>query len=296
MISSLDPTLTLQMLKRIGVPYLAVAVFLVLMQVGVVFAGRAVNAGLMPLLAEIVMSAVSIWGIFAAFHLLGQLVHEYRDVLGHEDLHDPAVPPAMATADQCIVDQARRHIEDGRPDRARDLLRADVPGRAAGLAMHETYHDLLSGEPWDTRQAEHYRLYIGRLLTDQQGARALVLLRKALETDPGFAPKATHWPIWRSAATSHGCLPACVWQCCRRGRMTRRRRTGPCRLPARCTIKPVMPARHWRCCAVSNTRTWMPSRNGASSSCARRSRTSRADGFRQARRQPLPSKAACNSR
>lgn len=171
-IRSLDPSLTLQMLKRIGVPYLAVALFLVLMQVGVVSAGRAVNAGLMPLLAEIVMSSVSIWGIFAAFHLLGQLVHEYRDVLGHEALHDAAVPPAMATADQRIVEQARRYIEDGRPDRAPDWLRAEVLGRAAGLAVHEAYHDLLSGEPWDTRQAGHYRLYIGRLLTDQQGARA----------------------------------------------------------------------------------------------------------------------------
>lgn len=171
-IRSLDPTLTVQMIQRIGAPYIAVSAFLFVMQLGVVLAGRVVNAGHLPLVGEIVMAGLTIWSIFAGFHLLGQLVHEYSDVLGHDALDDPARPADVSPADQRILDQVQRHLDEQRTDRARELLRADVLGRAPGLPVHAAYRELLAAEPWGALHAEHYPLHIEKLLAEQHTAQA----------------------------------------------------------------------------------------------------------------------------
>jgi hypothetical protein len=141
-----------------------------------------------PLASDLAVGVVTIWGLFAAFHLLGYLVYQYHEVLGYEPADDDDATHARHDPDQRVLDEAEQFVRDGHAVEALQLLRGEVRSRAVSLAVHELHQRLLRSSGRADELREHSRKYINRLLQEKQERRALALLREALDADPDFAP------------------------------------------------------------------------------------------------------------
>ncbi|ELQ13543.1 DUF4013 domain-containing protein [Xanthomonas translucens] len=185
---ALNPAVSIGLALRIGWPYLAAFGLLFVIQASALTAANRLQQYLPPLASDLAVGVVTIWGLFAAFHLLGYLVYQYHEVLGYEPAADDDATHARHDPDQRVLDEAEQFVRDGHAVEALQLLRGEVRSRAVSLEVHELYQRLLrsGGRADDLR--EHSRQYINRLLQEKQERRALALLREALNADPDFAP------------------------------------------------------------------------------------------------------------
>ncbi|UKE49596.1 hypothetical protein KCU57_12535 [Xanthomonas translucens] len=185
---ALNPAVSIGLALRIGWPYLAAFGLLFVIQASALTTTNWLQQYLPPLASDLAVGVVTIWGLFAAFHLLGYLVYQYHEVLGYEPAAADDATHARHDPDQRVLDEAEQFVRDGHAVEALQLLRGEVRSRAVSLAVHELYQRLLrSGERADDLR-EHSRQYINRLLQEKQERRALALLREALDADPDFAP------------------------------------------------------------------------------------------------------------
>lgn len=185
---ALNPATSLTLALRIGWPYLAAFGLLFVIQASALTASRWVHEFLPLVVGDLAVTMVTLWGLFATFHLMGYLVYQYHEDLGYQpgshygrlpDRHDP---------DQRLLDEAGHFVREGQADTAIGILRAEVRTRLVGLPVLELYHRLLSSNGRTDELREHTRQYISRLMAEKQGHRALALLRQGLDADSTFVP------------------------------------------------------------------------------------------------------------
>jgi hypothetical protein len=185
---AIDPTTAFAIMARIGWPYLAVFALLFVIQVSAATAGGWLSKMMPALFGDLVSMAFFLWGLFAAFHLMGYLVYQYHEVLGYEPEAHARALPKQADRDADLLERTEAQVRDGRIDDAVALLRDEIRSRAVTPAVHELYRRLLrqAGEARDAE--EHARLYLNLLMNEKQDRKALGLLREALDANPDFVP------------------------------------------------------------------------------------------------------------
>lgn len=185
---ALNPMVPIELATRIGWPYLAAFGLLFVIQASALTASRWIDQWLPPLVGAPVVTLVGIWGLYAAFHLMGYLVYQYHEELGYEPAGHHNHLPERHAPDQRLLDEAEHFVREGQADTALGMLRVEVRSRAVGLPVHELYHRLLRNSDRGEELREHTQHYIGQLLAEKQERRALALLREALDADPDFTP------------------------------------------------------------------------------------------------------------
>ncbi|MXV09126.1 MULTISPECIES: DUF4013 domain-containing protein [unclassified Xanthomonas] len=185
---ALNPAVSIGLALRIGWPYLAAFGLLFVIQASALGAATWLQRALPPLVADLAVTVVTIWGLFAAFHLMGYLVYQYHAVLGYEPAADAATAFARHDPDQRVLDEAEHLVRDGHTEDALQVLRSEVRTRAVSLGVHELYQRLLRGSARHDERREHTRQYMHRLLQEKQERRALALQREALDADADFVP------------------------------------------------------------------------------------------------------------
>jgi len=183
-----NPMVSLGLAVRIGWPYLAAFGLLFVIQASAATARHWLGNVMPPVLGDVVLMLVSIWALFATFHLMGYLVYQYHEELGYSPAAHARVDFQRDAPDQRLLDEAEGHVREGRLDTALEVLRADVRSRAVGLPVHELYQRLLAKSGRAGERAEHARYFLGQLLAEKQDRRALALLRESLEADADFVP------------------------------------------------------------------------------------------------------------
>ena len=184
---ALNPATPLGLVQRIGWPYLAVVGLLFVIQASMFTATVWLAQVMPPLLADLAVTAVAFWGLFAAFHLMGYLVYQFHQVLGYEPRSHHALP-GRHTPDAELLAEAEGYVHDGQLGTALELLRGETRSRAVGLETHDLYHRLLRQNGDVAALSEHAREYLNLLLLEKQDRRALGLLRESLDADPDFVP------------------------------------------------------------------------------------------------------------
>jgi hypothetical protein len=187
---ALNPATSLGLVARIGWPYLAVFGLLFVIQASALTAGAWLSRVMPPVLADLSVTAVSFWGLFATFHLMGYLIYQYHDVLGYEPDHS-ATLPGRHSPDRDLLAEAEDYVRDGQLDTALELLRSETRSRAVGIDAHELYHRLLRQHGDTPALVEHAGQYLNLLMLEagpQHERRALGLLRETLDADAAFVP------------------------------------------------------------------------------------------------------------
>lgn len=186
---ALNPLKWLDLITRIGWPYLAV--FGLCLAV-LASQGKAAVwvAHVMPKpLAIVLVGILSNYAMVATFHLMGYLVYQYHEALGFvpsgPQAHGPLPQP---DPDQDVLDEAAGRVQGGHPEEAAALLRSHLLGRGGTPKVHQQYRKLL--RLLDDKQGllRHGRAFMDILLTQGNDREALTLLRECQTIDPTFAP------------------------------------------------------------------------------------------------------------
>lgn len=183
---ALNPAVSLGLATRIGWPYLAAFGLLFVIQTSALTAKRWLTEYLPPVVDHLAASAVSIWGLFAAYHLMGYLVYQYHERLGFEP--ETLTSSAPIDPDARLLEEAEAMVRDGHTDEALQTLRGAVRSRAVSLPVHELYHRLLLQHSRADESREHARQYITRLIDEDQQRRALAVMRTMLDQYADFVP------------------------------------------------------------------------------------------------------------
>jgi tetratricopeptide (TPR) repeat protein len=188
LLHALNPATSLAVVARVGGPYFAVFGLLFVINASSVAAANWADSHMPPVIGQLGAMAFFLWGLFAAFHLMGYLIYQYHELLGYEPQAHARALPTLHDRDHALLEQAESHVREGRVDAAVALLRDEIRTRAVTPASHELYRRLLR-QAGDARTAnEHAALYLNLLMIEKQDRKALGLLREALDANPDFVP------------------------------------------------------------------------------------------------------------
>lgn len=190
---SLNPTSWLELMRAFGWPYFAVALLCALYQVSGANALALANA--IPFVPKFITFLLA-WFIthyvlIATFHLMGYLVYQYADRIGHEVKRDSA--PAHlrnrhADPDQPLVDDAEALVREGRADEAAERLRNHIATRGGTTLVHDHYRKLLKARQDNAALLQHGLGFVPVLLAQDNLKRAIEVMQECYALDPNFAP------------------------------------------------------------------------------------------------------------
>lgn len=190
--AALNPASWLELMHAFGWPYFAVAVLCGLYQLGGV--GAQALAEAIPMVPGIVTFLLA-WFfthfvMVASFHLMGYLVYQYADRIGH-DIKRDEVPKKLqalrADPDQGLVDEAEALVKADRADEAALRLREHIATRGGTVLLHEHYRKLLASKQDTSELLRHAQGYVPVLLAQDNLKRCIEILHVSFALDPAFS-------------------------------------------------------------------------------------------------------------
>lgn len=182
---AINPLTWVEIATRIGWPYLAVAGLCLVINFSEANA-QVVVEKLPAVINVLVFYFVSQYAALVTFHLMGYLIYQYHDELGHE-IEAPLQRRTLSSdPDQGLLDQVEALVREGQTQQAEDLLAAQIRHRGGTAAVHQQYRKLLKLRGDAPALSAHGRDYIAILLAQQQDKAALDIARDSLAGDPGF--------------------------------------------------------------------------------------------------------------
>ena len=185
---ALDPSTPFAIMSRIGAPYFAAFGLLFVIQLSAATAGGWLAHFMPMLLADLLVMAATLWGLFATFHLMGYLVFQYHDVLGFEPGQTHG-KPKLRTRDTDLMETVHAKVADGDVEAAIAQLTAEMRDRAVPGEAHELYRKLLQSRGDKAVLLEHAGVYLNLLMLEKNDRRALSLVRESLDADRTFTPQ-----------------------------------------------------------------------------------------------------------
>lgn len=191
--AALNPAGWIELMSAFGWPYFVVAALCALYQVS--GANAQAFAEAIPFVPHFVTHLftwfITHYVLVATFHLMGYLVYQYADRIGHEVKRDEA--PAKLRQrhqdpDQGLVDEAEALVQDGRADEAATRLAEHIATRGGTVLVHEHYRKLLKATQDQAGLLKHGLGYAQVLLAQDNLKRALELMQECYALDPNFAP------------------------------------------------------------------------------------------------------------
>jgi hypothetical protein len=185
---AINPAVSFGVVARIGWPYLAVVGLLFVIQASAGAASGFLAGWLPPVIGDLGITFLSLWALFATFHLMGYLVFQYHEALGYtpEALHSAL--PDLHRPDAALLEDAESLVRDGHTVAAIERLRGETRVRAISVEAHELLHRLLRQSGDAQVAAEHGATYLNLLMLERRERDALVLARTLLDLDRDFVP------------------------------------------------------------------------------------------------------------
>ena len=180
---ALHPAAWLEVWRRLGASYAAIALQLAGLVLAVAGASWFLSAQLPAWLAAPAGRFVLLYALLAGYHGLGALMHARHAALGI-DLAPP--PRPLHAAEDACLREAESLLSDDKPAEAIACLARLIRGRGASAPLHARYREILSATGDRASLLDHGRDYIAVLLALRQDAPALALLHESLARDPAF--------------------------------------------------------------------------------------------------------------
>lgn len=182
---ALNPLNWVAIVTRIGWPYVAVALLCLVILLSQMNAQALVSI-LPPVVDVLVFYFLGQYAVLVAFHLMGYLIYQHHEELGHEPAAVVVRRTANSDPDQGLLDQAEHLVREGQAEEAEQLLGAHIRRLGGSAALHAQYRRLLKLRGDSAALTEHGRNYINVLMAQEQEKQSLDLARDCLADDPGF--------------------------------------------------------------------------------------------------------------
>lgn len=193
---ALNPAAWFETISLIGGAYVLLALFcMIYFAIGVaasVYFNMASGGGAGGFIAELLSWFAMSYVILASFHLMGYVVYQYADRLGHEVKSDD-LPKTMrnlrADPDQDLIDQTQALSDAGDNTKARALLLEHMSSRGATTLAHEHYRKLVKKDNDRAALIDHGRRFVAVLAAQHNDKRAVEVYAETLALDNGFKPE-----------------------------------------------------------------------------------------------------------
>ncbi len=184
---ALNPVTWMEILGRIGWPYLAVAGLQFMFSLSARYAQGLVLPFLPPFVSLVVFYLIAHYAVIATFHLMGYLIYQYHEEIGFEPNAAPLpLRRGSDDPDQAVLDEAAQLVRDGDPDAARERIAGQLRMRGGTEALHAQYRKLLALGEHREERLRHGREWISMLLAQDKDRRAVEVARECIGLDPAF--------------------------------------------------------------------------------------------------------------
>jgi hypothetical protein len=202
---ALNPLFWMQVMLRIGPAYVG-AVALIWFGLGFGVTGAAwLDRVLPPFFGAMVSTTVALWAIFAAAHIGGRLLFQYRDALGFTPTGPEQPGKLRFSRDHRLEDQVDELLARGETKAARRAIEDDLRERALSAPLHKRYREILRAERDSPALLAHGRQWLHQRIVEGDARAGLSLLQECLDLDPRFAPlDPADWPPLLAAAERAG--------------------------------------------------------------------------------------------
>jgi len=187
--AALNPKSWIELMAAFGWPYFAVALMAGLYQLSAANAQSLALPYLPTIVAFLLSWFLTHYVLVSTFHLMGYLVLQYADRVGHEVKRD-AAPERLrslhADPDQSLLDAATAMVQDGRADEAVQIMREHIATRGGTVLLHEHYRKLLKAKQDAAELLRHAQGYVQVLLAQDNVKRAFEIMQEAFALDAEF--------------------------------------------------------------------------------------------------------------
>lgn len=188
---AINPLMLVSIIKRIGLPYFILFVFLLILWGGSSVIMELV-VGRIPLRLLLVISNISsMYFLLIMFNMMGYVIYQYHEQLGfhvevdYEETDEAGVRQAAEPVDP-VGNQVNILISEGKLPEAISFLQEKLKTADADIDLHDRYHKLLVIADDKEQLLEHGKRFIGMLVSQRRLKRALEIYRECSEADNGF--------------------------------------------------------------------------------------------------------------
>lgn len=188
-LASINPLKWLDLMTRIGWPYLALALF----SAAFFFSQTYLQQWVKPLgfpLNILFSAAIGYYFAIASFFLLGMVIYQYRDELGHEPTQTTSLPVARQKLDpdQDLLDEVQAMVQNGQLEEACKRMGAHLRARGGTTEFHQRYRKMLVAQGDHPTLLSHGQQWMSVLLANRDTAAVKKLHTECMLLNPQFVP------------------------------------------------------------------------------------------------------------
>jgi len=189
--AAINPVTLIELVRRIGAPYLLLCLVLAGLAVLLLVAARAAVGLFGGFFGVLAAGAVNAYFLLVMFHLLGYVIYQFHEDLGieadEEGVGEGTLVEQAAQANPMAA-EARTLLARGKRGQALALLSDATSGRGGDLSVHRLYHELLDEPARSAERARHAHLLMALELNAGEDRRALKVLQDEVAVDGDFQP------------------------------------------------------------------------------------------------------------
>ncbi len=188
----LNPVYLWQFIQRIGVHYLLLCAFLLLLIIALSATVGVLGMFAPDFLITFFVTAITMYFVLVMFHMMGYVIYQYHEELqfevimeapGGEEVH--AAPPRRSVPRP----NTEVLLNEGKIEQARNELEEYVRHAPGDLEARSQLHRLLRATRDTQALCRHADDYLQRLLDDQQASRAQEAYIDCLKQDREYRPE-----------------------------------------------------------------------------------------------------------
>lgn len=189
-LASINPLKWLDLMARIGWPYLALAMF----SAAFFFSQTYLQQWVAPLgfpLNILLSAAIGYYFTIASFFLLGMVVYQYREELGHEPTQTTTALPVARQKldpDQDLLDEVQAMVQNGQLEEASKRMGAHLRARGGTSEFHQRYRKMLVALGDNAGLLSHGQQWLSVLLANNDTAAIKKLHTECVLLNPQFVP------------------------------------------------------------------------------------------------------------
>ncbi|MEO9078629.1 MAG: hypothetical protein ABI268_04890 [Rhodanobacter sp.] len=184
---ALNPLTWVQVISRFGPIYVLLIAVQCLIALIVGIAQHAFEHALPQLLALPLFYFVANYATLFNFRLMGRLIYQRHEQFGMQPRAHQLAAQNHQDDDQQLLDEVER-LAPAQPREALDLLVPRLRDRAAPVALHLAYRQLLKQQGQRDALLVHGQIWMAALIAQGEARRALGVLQECIGVDADFIP------------------------------------------------------------------------------------------------------------
>jgi hypothetical protein len=191
--SAINPLRLLEVVAGIGLPYLALCVFLFLLLQSAQFLGGVLDDFMPVFVGELLADIVTMYFMVSMYYLMGYALYQHHEELGVDVQVDTAMAQrALAVASgkkvepELLGPQTQGLLGEGRLGEAADRIENRLKREWDNNKLHDQYHKVLMMDGKEKPILKHVNEYVPKLIREKRGARAVDVYEAAKKKFPDF--------------------------------------------------------------------------------------------------------------